>query len=180
MKKLILAVAIVAAALSAGVMAGSANLSNSVITGTSYSNGVGSGTSAGSESALGNRHLDASDGADISIRDETYSRTSVHADSYTSAVNSTSVISGSATNATRVGISNFSTDSHTITTGGSAESSSWSEAGTFTAYDEVGGSYSSEAGAYSESGSDAMAALYGSDIYIDVDATSAYGIYGAN
>ena len=182
MKKLALVIASVIAAsvLSLNVMAGSANLSTSQFSGTAWSYGVNTGVNIGSEIAIGRRHLDASSGGDISVRDESYVRTSVNSGSYRERVRSNSVMSGSSVNATRVGESHVNVSTTVSVRGVSSESSASSEAGVFTAYDEVGDSYSFEFGAYSESQADSGYNIYGSRLNVVSHTDSAYGIYGAN
>lgn len=180
MKKLVSLVSIIAAVVSLNAFAGSANLSTSQFSGTAWSYGVNTGVNIGTEVAVGQRHLDASSGGDISVRDEAYVRTSAHSGSYSERVRSTSVISGSSVNATRVGESHANVSTRVSVRGVSSESSASSEAGVFVAYDEVGDSYSLEYGVYSESQADASYNRYGSRLNIVSHTDSAYGIYGAN
>ncbi len=181
MKNTILAVAAaLAIGISGAAFAGSSNLSTSQFSGTSWSYGVNTGVSAGAEIAVGQRHLDASSGGDISVRDESYVRTSSHTGAYSERVRSNSVMSGSSVNATRVGESSANVRTAVSVRGVATEVAVSSEAGVFTAYDEVGDSYSFEFGAYSESQADSGYNVYGSRLNVVTHTDSAYGIYGAN
>ena len=161
-------------------LAGTANLSITNITGSGASIGVSTSTYSNTEVASGFRHLDASLGGDISVRNESYVRGSAAVGVDTSTSFTTFNLVGTIVNATRVGESYTNVVANTSTVGATADASAYVEVGTFNAYDQVNDSYSFESGAYTASGSTLGSSIYASNVNAITDSYSAYAIYGAN
>ena len=162
------------------VLAGSANTSITRMTGIGSSTTSAVGTSSVLESAVGTRHLDASTGLDTSVRDESYTRTSATIENYAEISTGTSATSGLIIDATRIGESTFRSTGTSSTIGSATQARTTAETGTFTAYDQVNNSYSSEAGTYVSNTADISATNYVNSLSTSNYSQSAYSIYGAN
>ncbi len=179
LKKIAIATALVLPQLA---MAGVANFSVTNIYGTGSSWNYNTSVDNYVESATGMRHL-MSDGVaigDYSHRDEYYSRASASVDTDTSITTTDIWISGTVTNATRIGESDMDIVTVSHTDGWTTNASAYIEVGVFYADEVVDDSYSVESGTYAATGYDSGFGGYDTDVVTYTDAWSSYGIYGAN
>jgi len=162
--------------------AGAANFSVTNVIGSGSSISFDSSVDVYAEGATGMRHL-MSDGVavgDYSHRDEYYSRASASVDTDASITTTDIYISGTVTNATRIGESDMDITTVSHTDGVTTHTGSYTEVGVFYADEVVGDSYSVESGAYVAAGAESGIGFYDTDVYTHTDAYSAYGIYGSN